>query len=254
MRVSGVSLLQIVFFQALKEYIMKRSLQVGIAAILCVALAGPAIAHEAGQWILRAGVGQVDPKSNNLSETVEDGGVTIGVALEVDAGTSLTLMGTYMFTPNWAFDILASWPFKHDINGNISIDDGVNPAESFSSKVAEVEHLPPTFSVQYHFLPDAQFQPYVGLGINYTTFTSAEFTDIIVDGENLGTLGDSLDLGDSFGVAGQLGADWVFSDNWLVNLDVRWINIESDMTVDGLDIGTVKIDPWVYSLNIGYRF
>jgi len=242
------------FFSDIKEHIMKRLLQVGIAAILSVALAGPAIAHEAGQWIFRAGVGQVAPKSNNLSETVTDAGLTIGVALEVDEGTSLTLMGTYMFTPNWAFDILASWPFKHDVNGNISIDDGVNPAESFSAKVAEVEHLPPTFSIQYHFLPDGQFQPYVGLGVNYTTFTSEKFTDIVVDGENLGTLGDSLSLDNSFGVAGQFGADWVLNDKWLANLDVRWINIESDMTVDGLAIGSVEIDPWVYSINVGYRF
>ena len=233
---------------------MKRSLIVSTFAVLGVALAGPAVSHEAGQWIFRGGVGQVAPKSNNLSETVEDAGTTIGVALDVDSGTSLTLMGTYMFTPNWALDVLASWPFKHDINGAISIDDGIDPPLSFSTKIAEVEHLPPTVSVQYHFLPDAQFQPYVGLGVNFTTFTSEKFTDIVIDGENLGTLGDDLSLDDSFGLAAQLGADWMFNEQWGVNFDVRWINIESDLTVDGLDVGTVKIDPWVYSVNLSYRF
>jgi outer membrane protein len=238
----------------IKEHIMKRSMQVGFAVLLGVALAAPTMAHEAGQWIFRAGVGQVAPKSNNLTETVVDQGTTIDVALDVDDGTSLTLMGTYMFTQNWGFDILASWPFKHDVNAGITIDDGVNPALSFSGKIAEVKHLPPTFSVQYHFLPDGTFQPYAGLGVNYTTFTSEKFVDIIVDGQNLGTLGDSLSLDDSFGVAAQVGGDWMLNDNWLVNLDVRWISIESDMTVDGLAIGKVKIDPWVYSLNVGYRF
>ncbi len=233
---------------------MRRSLVVLTSAVLGVALAGPAFAHEAGQWIFRAGVGQVAPKSNNLSETVVDEGTTIGVALDVDNGTSLTLMGTYMFTENWAFDILAAWPFKHDVNGVISIDDGVTEPLNFSAKVAEVEHLPPTFSIQYHFIPDGTIQPYVGLGLNYTTFTSEKFTDVVVDGVNLGPIGDSLSLDDSFGVAAQVGGDWMLNDKWLINLDVRWINIESDMTVDGLDIGTVKIDPWVYSLNVGYRF
>ena len=233
---------------------MKRSMAIPTAAVLSIALAGPALSHEAGQWIFRAGVGQVAPKSNNLSETVQDAGTTIGVALDVDAGTSLTLMGTYMFTPNWAFDVLASWPFKHDIDGSISIDDGVDPPLSFSTKIAEVEHLPPTFSVQYHFLPEAQFQPYVGLGVNFTTFTSEKFTDIVIDGENMGPLGDDLSLDDSFGPAAQLGADWMFNEKWGVNFDVRWIKIESDLTVDGLEVGKVKIDPWVYSLNIGYRF
>ena len=232
---------------------MKRALVGSTFALLSLALAAPAIAHEAGQWIFRAGVGQVAPKSDNLSETIVDGDLTVGLALEVDSGTSLTLSGTYMFTPNWAFDILAAWPFTHDVNAAVSIDDGVDQI-SFSTKIAEVEHLPPTFSVQYHFMPDADFQPYVGLGVNFTTFTSEKFTNIVVDGENLGTLGDDLSLDDSFGIATQFGADWMFNDNWLVNLDVRWINIESDLTVDGLDIGTVEIDPWVYSLNLGYRF
>ena len=233
---------------------MRRSMVVLTSTVLSVALAAPALGHEAGQWIFRAGAGVVAPKSDNLSETVTDGDTTIGVALDVDNGTSLTLMGTYMFTENWAFDILAAWPFKHDVNGTISVTVADDPPVNFSAKVAEVEHLPPTFSVQYHFMPQANFQPYAGLGINYTTFTSEKFVDIVVDGENLGTLGDDLSLDDSFGVAAQLGADWMFSDNWLVNLDVRWIDIGSDMTVDGLEVGTVEIDPWVYSLNIGYRF
>lgn len=232
---------------------MKRLVVVSAVAALNVALAGTAVAHEAGEFIFRAGAGQVAPKSDNLSATVQDGGTTIGAAIDVDSGTSLTLMGTYMFTPNWGLDVLASWPFKHDVNGAISVDDGVDPV-SFSGKIAEVEHLPPTISLQYHFTPDADFQPYAGLGVNFTTFTSETLTDIVIDGVNVGPLGDSLDLDNSFGIAAQLGADWMLNDNWMVNFDLRWINIESDMTVDGLEIGTVEIDPWVYSLNVGYRF
>ena len=43
-----------------------------------------------------------------------------------------------------------------------------------------------------------------------------------------------------------------------INVDFRYIDIESDASVsDGTtssDIGTVVIDPYVYSINIGYRF
>ena len=39
------------------------------------------------------------------------------------------------------------------------------PGTSFV-KIGETKHLPPTFSFQYHFLPDGQFQPYAGLGLN----------------------------------------------------------------------------------------
>lgn len=54
------------------------------------------------------------------------------------------------------------------------------------------------------------------------------------------------------------GADWTFDNNWLINFDLRYIDIEADRKVsdgvDSVDIGTVAIDPYVYAINIGYRF
>lgn len=194
-------------------------------------------AHEAGDLILRAGIGVVEPKSDNLYVPALDSTV------QVDSGTSLTLTGTYMMTDNWAFDVLASWPFKHDID----VDGSIN------APLGETEHLPPTFSIQYHFLPDAGFQPYVGLGVNYTIFLSEEVT---AEAVSLGITDLSLD--DSLGVAAQVGADWILNDKWMVHFEARWINIESDATVtlggSSADIGTVEIDPYVLAIEIGYRF
>ena len=39
-----------------------------------------------------------------------------------------------------------------------------------------------------------------------------------------------------------------------VNLDARWINIETDATLDGAALETVEIDPIVYSLTLGWKF
>jgi outer membrane protein len=218
-----------------------------VAASLLALLAPPAMAYEAGNWVLRAGVGVVAPDSNNLVDV--DGTTTTTV--DVDDGTSLTLTGLYMFNPNWGFEILASYPFNHDIQATI-VDDGTVIVPK--TKIAETDHLPPTFSLQYHFLPDATFQPFVGVGFNWTTFFSTKVTE---DFTNLTGVTD-VDLDDSFGLALQLGADWMLGDRWLLNLDLRWINIESDLTVsDGTDsegAGTVKIDPYVYAINLGYRF
>jgi outer membrane protein len=227
---------------------MKSSKYLLAAGALLALVASPALAYEAGTWILRAGVGVVAPGSDNL--VIDDGVETITV--DVDDGTSLTLMGTYMFSPNWGFDILASWPFNHEINVSIvdNIDPGFNPV---SAKVAETDHLPPTFSIQYHFLPDGTLQPYVGAGVNYTTFFNTDVEQALVD---LGI--DDISLDDSFGLALQLGADWTFGNGWLLNFDLRWIDIESDLEATALgvsgELGTVKIDPWVYSINIGYSF
>ena len=62
----------------------------------------------------------------------------------------------------------------------------------------------------------------------------------------------------------QIGLDWLIGD-WVVNANVRYIQIETSARIGGdlaqalagtgaADIGDVKIDPWVYSLNVGYRF
>ena len=219
------------------------------AAALTTFVASPAMAYEQGTWVLRAGVGTVAPDSNNL--VIDDGTTT--TTIDVDDGTSMTLSATYMFTPNWAFDVLAAWPFSHDIN--LSVRDNIDPGfNAVSIKAAETEHLPPTFSLQYHFLPDATFQPYVGAGLNYTTFFSTDVTQELTDAAGV----TSLDLDDSFGLALQLGADWTFNNNWLINFDFRYIDIETDATAsDGTtsaELGSVAIDPYVYSINIGYRF
>jgi outer membrane protein len=214
---------------------MNRQLKLFVATALLAGATAPAQAYDAGDWIIRAGVGVVDPKSDNLDVSDE----VDSVKVEVDSGTSVVLSGTYMFTRNWAFDILAAYPFNHDINLNVNGE---------SAKVAETDHLPPTFSVQYHFMPDGKFQPYAGLGFNWTTFFN---TDTVSE---LSDVGIELKLDDSFGVAAQLGADWVLNDHWLLNLDLRWINIETDATLGGEEAGTVEIDPWVYSINVGYHF
>ena len=245
---------------------MKR-LTVGLTSVLLsVALATPALAHEAGQWIVRGGVGTVMPKDDNLSlgdfDLVVPPDVDLSVtnsAVQVDDGTSLTLSFTYMFTDNWALDILAAWPFKHDIDIDATVTDNIGgTTTSGALPFGEVEHLPPTFTVQYHFAPEAEFQPFVGLGVNYTTFLTEDLDSLW---PTVGITDYSLD--DSFGLAAQVGADWMLNDKWLINFDVRWISIETDLSAtldDGInppitgELGTVTIDPWVFAVNLGYQF
>ena len=197
-----------------------------LAFIAFISQSPPTVAAQ-GDWIVRGGAGYVDPKSDNLE-------LAPGVDVQVDEGISATIEGTYMFADKWGIELLAAWPFKHDVE-----IDGLG-------EVAKVEHLPPTLSLQYHFNPEGKFRPYVGVGLNYTTF---------LDEDTKGALaGSDLDLDDSWGVAAQVGADIAMSGNWFANVGVRWIDIDSDADLDGAGIGKVEIDPFVYQLQIGYRF
>jgi outer membrane protein len=217
-----------------------------VATGLIALMAEPALAYEPGTFVLRGGVGTVDPKSNNLTVTDEIDEVRISV----DKATNMTLTGTYLFSEKWAIDVLAAMPFKHDIDATMDIGGGPETV-----KIAETKQLPPTISIQYHFSPDGDFQPYVGLGLNWTTFSSTKFVPEMIDEEV-----SKMYIDDSFGVAAQLGGDWKLGDRMVLNFDVRWIDIDSDISIGGPAVtgkeklGTVEIDPWVYSLNLGYSF
>jgi outer membrane protein len=217
-----------------------------VAAGLIALIAGPALAYEPGTFILRGGVGTIDPKSHSLkfSDGIDD------VTISVDRSTSMTLTGTYMINENWAIDVLAALPFKHDIKATVDVGAGPETA-----KIADTKQLPPTVSFQYHFKPDADFQPYVGLGLNWTRFSDTKLVSGMID-EDV----NELCLDNSLGVAAQFGGDWKVGERTVVNLDVRWIDIDSDISVAGAafdgkeKIGTAQIDPWSYALSLGYRF
>jgi outer membrane protein len=179
-------------------------------------------AVEQGDWLVRIGAHNVDPKSNNHD------------IVEVDSGAMLTFNTTYMFRQHWGVELLAALPFSHDID---LVGGG---------KVAETKQLPPTASLQYHFAPNSTIRPYVGVGMNLTLFFD-EQTSGALDGTN-------LSLGTSVGVAAQVGVDVDVSDRWYVNADVRYMNIETKAKLDGASLGDVKINPWLYGVSLGYRF
>ena len=193
----------------------------GLLVLLAAAAAPRSEAADSG-WLLRAGAHQVDPKSDN--------GTVAGVALDVDERVGFTFNLDYFFTPNLALDLLASTPFKHDI-------------ALAGAKAGSVKHLPPTLTLQYHLLPQAAIDPYIGAGLNYTMFFDEQ-----LDG------GGKLRLDDSFGLAAQAGVDFKLGGPWLVGIDVRYIDIDADVKLDGAKIGTAKIDPLAYGLTVGYRF
>ena len=194
-----------------------------VAGLLVLAINGNVIAQEAGDWKIRSGPYVVDPKSDNND------------IVNVDAGVALGINFTYFFNENWAFEVLAATPFSHDIN----LNDG-------GAEVGETKHLPPTFSLQYHFQLGNAFKPYVGLGVNYTLFFDEELSGPLA--------GANLSLDDSFGLAAQLGADFDLNDRWSIGANVRWIDIDSEAEVNGESIGDVEIDPIVYGITLGYRF
>jgi len=202
------------------------------AAVLTTA--APAQAYEAGDWIVRAGPTGILPVNSDSTDVpgIPNSGV------EVDNAWTLGFTIAYLFTPNVGLELLGVVPPKHDINGDNSI--------SSLDKLATTRVLPPTLSLQYYFDLAPSIHPYVGAGINYTTF---------FDEDTKGALsGTSINLDDSWGLAGQLGIDYDIGSNWLVNAAVWYIDIDSQAHIRGIGNVDVNIDPWVVNVGVGYRF
>ena len=63
------------------------------------------------------------------------------------------------------------------------------------------------------------FQPYVGIGVNYTAFFDEGVSS---DLEAAFGSGD-LELDDSIGLAAQVGFDYAIDEHWLLNASVWYI-------------------------------
>jgi len=226
-----------------------KKLSVAIAAIAAGFMGmSSAQAYEAGDMILRVGAASVNP--DDSSSDIKIGGSAVGnTGVGVKDNTQVGITGTYMLTSNIGIELLAATPFKHDITGKglISSAFGVD-------NVGSVKHLPPTLSAQYYFADSkSAWQPYVGLGLNYTTFFSEELS-----GSAKSNLGASdLKLDDSWGLAVEAGFDYSFNSNWMVNVSVWKADIDTTATLNtalGKAEVDVQIDPIVYMVAVGYKF
>lgn len=245
---------------------MKKNL-ISTAIVSVLALTGAsAMAHEAGDILVRGGLTTVAPDAS--SSPILAGSLDLGQALpsigssltvDVDNNTQIGLNLAYFITDNINIELLAATPFSHDI-------------EFAAGKLASTKHLPPSVTANYFFLdPSSKFQPYVGAGINYTIFFDEKFDQDAVATIETVTAGDlgaaatvsNLDLDASFGLTVQAGFDYELSEGMYLNASVRYIDIETEASFDiaGVpsvattgSIETVDINPMVYTISIGYKF
>ena len=153
--------------------------------------------------------------------------------MDVDENVRPTITVEYFIADNLGIELLASWPFEHDLN-----QVGVG-------KIGETKHLPPTLSLQYHFVNNSPVTPFIGAGVNYTYF---------FDDKTVGLGGTPIDLDDSWGLALHAGLDFEISETGSIRTDMRWIDIDSDVTLGGAPVGSADIDPWVFGVAYVHKF
>jgi outer membrane protein len=206
--------------RSLKKASALMAILVAVSLILLGALPRAYAQEGKSPWLVRVRALDVIPDEDS------------DIDAEIDDAITGELDFSYFFTDNIAAELILAVT-NHDVKaGDVDLGD--------------VWLLPPTLTLQYHFMPEAQFRPYVGAGVNYTVFFDEDAGDA-----------DDIEYDDNFGYAVQAGFDWDLDDNWAINVDVKKLWLDTDVEVKALDT-TVKtnvdIDPWLIGVGVAYRF
>jgi outer membrane protein len=203
-----------------------------VSVVLAGGLFGDFKHKEAGDITVRGGALFVLPDASGKVQT--QGGVDTGLRVtKIDTSVVPELDLGYFFTKNIAAQlVLGVTPHK------IKTDSGID--------VGKVWLLPPTLTLQYHPLPDERISPYIGAGVNFTTFFGAE------SGSN--SLVSGFNVDPALGAAVQVGVDVALTDRWYFNVDAKKIWLNARATTDALKVENVHIDPWLVGVGFGYRF
>ncbi len=213
-----------------------------LAAASAVALSASPVLAKQGDVLVRVRAINVMPNEDSSSILPafpgEDVSVNNSFMPEVDI--------TYMATDNIGFELIAATT-KHHASGKTGTTGTLG-------RLASTWVLPPTLTAQYHFAPEGKIRPYVGAGVNYTIFYNEEASDALT-----GAVGPTnVRMSDSFGWAAQAGVDIELSERVFLNLDVKYINIDTRATFDTTAAGTQTVDidlnPLVIGVGLGMKF
>ena len=189
-----------------------------LALVSALALPGLAWA-QAGTFTGGVGVIYVQPHVDSP---------VLGAHVSNDTQPVLDL--NYYFTNHIALATQLALP-RHEVSvGGVSL--------------GKVTLAPFNLVLQYHFMPEQKFSPYLGAGINYTLFF-----------DQGGTLSNFERFGPSTGGVLQAGADYNLNQKDFINFDVKKWYIETDITPKGgAKIETMKLDPVTLSVAFGMHF
>ncbi len=214
--------------------------KIALAALIAAAFAPSLALAEAGDFVVRLRAAHVSPDEDSKLGSMTPS-LGANSKLEVDGNTIPEIDFSYYITKNIAAELILATGTRHDVK----LNPGTGAA---SANLGSVNLLPPTLTLQWHFLPDQMFDPYVGAGLNYTRFMDRKLGTPVPDSGNI-----TVDR-NSWGGAVQAGFDVNLKDGWLINADVKKVWISTDVKLNGAKIDSLDIDPWIFGIGVGKKF
>lgn len=204
-------------------------------AILTLAsLVGGACHAQESPWMIRVRALYIDPAHH--SDPIPSLAVPSN-AIRVENRWAPELDISYFFSKQLAAELVLAFT---------KLDARVTHSAVGAFDAGSFKALPPTLTLQWHFLPDAQFRPYVGAGLNYTRLSDMKLGN--------GVTGPLKLERTSVGPALQAGIDIALGGAWFLNFDAKKVWIQTALKSNGTTLSTLKVDPWLLGVGVGYRF
>lgn len=219
-----------------------------LGAIALATIAPPAYAQSAGRTGIQAGDVLLRTRTILVAPNERSGAVLPafpGETIAVDDSIMPEIDVTYMATDAIGFELIASTTRHHA--------SGITGTTGSIGRLASTWVLPPTLTAQYHFMPGGKVRPYVGAGINYTVF----WNESASKGLEAAVGKTGVKMKDSIGWAAQAGIDIDITQTIFVNLDIKYIDIDTKVRLRNAAIGTqaarLDLDPLVFGVGFGIR-
>jgi outer membrane protein len=213
-----------------------------VAAVVDPPVAQPVVAAEparieAGNWIARFRSAYFHPANES------DAFATTGPRRQTVRPNDITTTDRwfaevdleYLLNGHWSSELALDLPRSFDLQ----VRNSARPAGP--GVVGTFKQMPVTWTFKYNFAPDSTWRPYVGAGISATVFSDQDTNPY-----GLKSI--------SVGPALQAGIDVRLNDRWFLNADIKWARIRPDFRLLGTEVSTLRMDPLICGVGIGYRF
>lgn len=225
---------------------MKNNLKIAVALVATFAAAAASAQSMMPRgWSVGFGATEVSPNTRSGALSAPSAPNT---QIDVGSDTQPTLWLRGMFDDHFAVELPIGFGFKQNINGAGAIG-GVG-------RIGTVKALPVTVLGQYHFLaPTSQFRPYLSAGLTYAKLYGARGSAALNALNPINPAGGTgLAVDSKLGLAVGGGVTLNITDKWYADASYLRAFLKTTAHLSSGQSISVKLDPDVFRLGVGYRF
>ena len=168
-------------------------------------------------------------------------------------------------TPDWDMELAAGLPPKTETEGKIMCPSGATDPQCTTGKlgsapydgvvISSAKWFAPTLLFNYNLLSEGhKFRPYIGAGINYTTFYERRSTPA---GDAASGGPTKISLSKSIGPAATAGVSYKPNANWGVFASYSITRVNTHLTTNTAGVirtSNIKFGPQALVVSVGYSF